>query len=763
MSFLLDPPLLLLSGLAIYFLGKKMEWNRHAKIVVGLAIALIFIIFSALLYADVIRCTFPFFSNLNGSAFMFHSDQTHITKSMVPKIIVLFLFVLYPFWIFAGYAFALLLEKKRRICNEVYTYSDVKSKKRSNGDNDSVKSPIAPYANSHANYAVTRGEDTRKCVVEAIETLGGIGKFVKNGDKVLVKINICGGVPDNPGTFTSIEVADVLADQILSAGGEPIFADADMVWVKFWPAARDAGYVKWANNKKGVRLVNLSETKIVNFDFGEESALGREKVSMELIDADVIISVPTMKTHLLTGVTMAMKNMYGTFPDIDKAKFHKKGIESAIVEVNTAFTPSLVIIDGSIGGEAMGPLSATPLNYQTIIASNNVVMADTIACQLMGYKPLDIVHIKMAQEAGLGNAMAHFDLKSLPKSNPAGKDGKWQKPDPLVKDFYEWGLELLLMFPGWETLFNIGADFILYDLARLPVLNYLFPAFLRLLQDFVYLNLKGIKNTTGDITRRAINATLIGLVALGCAIGYYQDGYIWKSNLLFELSFILAIIVAVLASARMKTIHIIVLMIVSSLACYVVEHTNIQSHLLNYTGSSDVTLFIISGWIVMMVVILQLSDFLAAWLRMLAIFKEIKSWRLFPFAATLAVFALFFYWEGYLGISDIRVQEMYVATAAIGMIYSWKHSIEWNASLMVVSVAVGGYMELVGSVAGFWTYKFDNGLSVFFALSWAMNTMLVHGAAYLLGIDLGDAEVRHLLPKRHKKDDRRKGQFHEKR
>jgi hypothetical protein len=97
MSFIIDPPLLLLSGLVIYLLGKRMEWSRHAKIVVGLAVVLIFVIFSVFLYADIIRCPFPFFSHIKGSEFMFHSDITRITKSMVPKIIVLFLFLLYPF------------------------------------------------------------------------------------------------------------------------------------------------------------------------------------------------------------------------------------------------------------------------------------------------------------------------------------------------------------------------------------------------------------------------------------------------------------------------------------------------------------------------------------------------------------------------------------------------------------------------------------------------------------------------------------------
>jgi hypothetical protein len=150
----------------------------------------------------------------------------------------------------------------------------------------------------------------------------------------------------------------------------------------------------------------------------------------------------------------------------------------------------------------------------------------------------------------------------------------------------------------------------------------------------------------------------------------------------------------------------------------------------------------------MMVVILQLSDFLTSWLKGLAIFREIRSWKLFPFALILMIFALFFYCEGYLAIADINVLVMYSVMAAIGLLYSWKHSIEWNVSLVVVSVAVGGFMELIGSMAGYWHYHFPETLAVFFALSWAMNTMAVHGLAYLLGIDLGAYEKRGLLFKK---------------
>jgi len=284
------------------------------------------------------------------------------------------------------------------------------------------------------------------------------------------------------------------------------------------------------------------------------------------------------------------------------------------------------------------------------------------------------------------------------------------------------------------------------------------PAFLKLLHDLFQANLNGIKSTAGDITRRVINVCLIGLVALGCAIGYYQDGYIWRSSLLFEISFLLAIVVAALASARMKTIHTIMLLAISSLVSYVAESTNIDAGLLRYlqeSGRSDVTLFTISGWIVMMVVILQLSDFLAAWLDRLKIFQEMKSWRLLPFLVIGVLFILFASWEGYLDKGNIHVWGMYAVMAALGLFYFWKHPIEWNTSLVVVSVAVGGYMELLGWWAGFWTYApLHETLPVFFALSWAMNSMAVHGLAYILRVDLGERERRHLLPEKREKDER---------
>jgi uncharacterized protein (DUF362 family) len=718
MSFLIDPPLLVLSGLFIYFGGRRLGWNRHAKIVVGVAIVLIFIIFSSLLYADVFRCVFPYFSSMSGSEFMLHTNITGITKEMVPTVVVVFLFVLYPVWLFAGYAAALLISKRRLVSKEVYSLWDVKSR----------------IDRGPSEYAVVRDPDAKKCVREAVAALGGIERFVKAGDKVFIKINICGGVPEVAGTFTSTEVVDEIVDLVRGAGGDPFIGDADMIWNKFWQVAADSGWVAWAK-EKGVRLVNLSETKIVGLDFGEESIIGTDLVSKEVIDAKVIISVPTMKTHLLTGVTLGMKNMYGTFPEVDKAKYHKMKIEEVIYEVNRAFNPNLVIIDGSIGNEAIGPLSSRPIDFQTIIASNDVVCADSIASQLMGYDPSEVVHLKLAAERGLGDASQKFDLDDLPYGHASGKDGNWDRPEAKVKDFYNWGIELILKFPGWSTLFNVGADFFLYDMARLPVFRYLTPGLLKLLNDVVYLHLKGQGDTEEDRIRRRNNFFILLLLAEAALLGFYMDGYLMKS-LLFDFNVLVAIVVAILAAIRMKTRNLLALILSSALVTFVLETGITSDGIVTYAGSDGPTLFVITGWALLFVAIFGISDLLRLWIIRLGIFERLKGWRALPFAAAAVAFSLFFYLEGYFDHAGWVVLAIYAAMFLLGIFFSNRCSVDWNAALVIVSVALGGYMELVGDFAGIWSYSLTAGSPIFITIATAINAGAVQGVAFLMGVDL---------------------------
>lgn len=461
MSFILDPPALFLLGALVYVISKRIHLRRLWAYALGVSIITVFIVVSSLLYLDVIRWHIPFIMDMKGSEWMFHSNITGIYKKDVPVVYVIIMFALYPLWYYSGYVAAQYLSKKMKIENKVYDISHVKSRKKPKIDAFSIK----------------RGTDSRKLLQECLSALGGIEQFVKKGDKVLIKPNICGGNPKRPGSFTTIEVTDELVKLVREAGGTPLVVDSDMIWTEFWPVASEEGYYTWAK-RSSTTFKNLFDTKCAYFDFG--GALQIQVISKELLNADVIISLPTMKTHILTGVTCGMKNMYGTLPLMDKAVFHKLGIQKVIFEVNKAFLPNLTIIDGTIGGEAMGPLSSEPVNYQTLVASGNVVVADAVACKLIGFNPLDIEHIKLAHEAGLGDATVEPDIEDLP---PHEKDKNWKKPSVKAGQFYSEVLETMLKYPGAETFFNLLTDFILYDAATLPLFENLTPELLFILND----------------------------------------------------------------------------------------------------------------------------------------------------------------------------------------------------------------------------------------------------------------------------------------
>ena len=401
---------------------------------------------SALLYLDVLAWPLP---PTPGSIWMFHTDFTGIAITDVSPVIAVLMLLIYPLWHIGGYMLALRLDQGSFLWRMV-TFKDVKSRS---------SKPLPKIS-------VQRGPSPRENTRMAIESIGGIGEYVKSGDKVLIKANICGGNPHIPGSFTSLDVVDELVKMIKEVGAYPFIIDSDMIWTKFNPVAEAEGWKKYADENK-IPLLNLGETEMVRFNFGEESAIGIAPVSKVLVDADVIISAAVMKTHLLTNVTLAMKNMYGSFPEENKAKFHRFGIENVIFEVNKAFTPNLTLIDGSVGGEAFGPLSSKPLNFKTIIAANDVVAADSIACQLMGYDPFKVKHIKMSHDAGLGDASIIFDFSSLPFVHE--KDKNWEKPDPSVTEVYEALVESFLLVPGMQAFFDATADFVLFGLATIPV------------------------------------------------------------------------------------------------------------------------------------------------------------------------------------------------------------------------------------------------------------------------------------------------------
>ena len=116
--------------------------------------------------------------------------------------------------------------------------------------------------------------------------------------------------------------------------------------------------------------------------------------------ADLLVSMPKMKTHHWVGATLSMKNFFGLVPGAvygwPKNVLHWAGIHESILDICATVRPHFVIADGIVGMEGDGPLSGNPKYLNTILLSDDVVAADSTLAQLIGFHPEAVSHIKEA-------------------------------------------------------------------------------------------------------------------------------------------------------------------------------------------------------------------------------------------------------------------------------------------------------------------------------------------------------------------------------
>lgn len=822
MSFIIDLPTLIFIGAALYFVGKKYELERLSKITIAVLIILCFVLPGLLLYFDIFKCIFPWVCYCpdcpnSASDFMLNFYVFgNYHRDTFPFIFVIILFLLYPVAIYIGYAFALLYTKwrDRKILLENYSYDDVKSRAKI--------SKIPKYKITRYPDSQNDTNNLKEAVEAAVDGLGGMKRFVSPGDKVLIKVNICGGNPENSASYTSIDVADYVVDMVRQAGGEPMICDADIIWTKFWETAKPTGWVEWAKKKK-VDLINLSETDLAYFNFGEGTTFqdnenpNMEIVSKKIIDADVIICIPKMKTHLITGVTLGMKNMYGTLPEIDKARYHQRGIEEVIYWINYAFPPTLTIIDGSTGGEAIGPLSVNSVQYNTIIASNNVALADAIASKLIGFedpfkeiKNLRIASEKMAQERSLISKI-HTDLyltaqqiiaKNELPTNP--KDGNWDRPDPKVVEQYSNFIKNILAIPGIDTFSNIGADFIIFDAAKIPLLKYLDYAILKFLLEVPRPWVKRTPETTICRNRMKINLAFFSLIAIISLFYFFVNEYHWttyfnnsganwttslafinaanwtstklnnghlwipplKSIIWIVVGIILALILGAWFAKNMNTRHLLAITFSSMIVAYFVESWAPNAKWWIYPHEDLTGQFIASvPWMhtpplyplfavpIFIIGIIGISRYFRPVFEYVGL--KGKRFRLAPYSFIIIAIFLLLNSEKYLNLNNPNVANMaiiYTGLAILALYYNERQNLDWNLTIAVIAVALGFFMEYFGALAGFWgppqswlnpaTPVAEHRLPMFIGLTWALNTWAACGLAQIFGINLYEAFVK---------------------
>jgi uncharacterized protein (DUF362 family) len=156
-----------------------------------------------------------------------------------------------------------------------------------------------------------------------------------------------------------------------------------------------------------VSFVDLNHDEFVKTpNMGRLTKLDHLYLTKTIVTADVVISMPKLKTHHWAGATLSLKNLFGTLPGIcygwPKNELHWRGIDNSIVDIALTRTPDLAIVDGIIGMEGDGPLNGTAKPFGALIMGNDLLAIDATCCRLMELNPERIGYLVMGYQRKLG-------------------------------------------------------------------------------------------------------------------------------------------------------------------------------------------------------------------------------------------------------------------------------------------------------------------------------------------------------------------------
>lgn len=238
-------------------------------------------------------------------------------------------------------------------------------------------------------------------LAEAFRLSGGVDV---EGKRVLLKPNILRDAPPEKGITTNPEFLRAVI-RLIKAKGAASVAVGDS------PGFQKPGFkgelcgLREAAISEGAEWVNFASDKII-LPAPNGKSVKEFRVTKELSDADVLISLPKLKTHQLMYFTGAVKNLFGLVPSLLKSPYHmlfpdREGFASMIVDLLEAVKPAFAIMDGVIGMEGPGPGNGTPRKIGAVLASRNLPSLDIVASGIIGYPALDVPTTREAVSRGL--------------------------------------------------------------------------------------------------------------------------------------------------------------------------------------------------------------------------------------------------------------------------------------------------------------------------------------------------------------------------
>ncbi|WP_029894047.1 DUF362 domain-containing protein [Desulfohalovibrio reitneri] len=241
----------------------------------------------------------------------------------------------------------------------------------------------------------------------AVEMLGGMGRFVKPGQKVVIKPNMSFPTPPEKGANTHPAVVQAIAAMCSEVGA----AEIHILDNPLSSAERclEASGIQEACRDMGGRVQALTADRFykeADIEAGED--MKENAFVREVLEADVLIAAPTAKSHGATGVSLGLKGMMGLIRD--RGAMHwRYDLDTAIVDLNTRLKADLTVVDGMFVLSTGGPYGpGKVLKEDTVIASPDPVAADALAVEAFAwygrrFEARQVKHVRLAAERGLGS------------------------------------------------------------------------------------------------------------------------------------------------------------------------------------------------------------------------------------------------------------------------------------------------------------------------------------------------------------------------
>ncbi|MBF0216841.1 MAG: DUF362 domain-containing protein [Candidatus Omnitrophica bacterium] len=239
------------------------------------------------------------------------------------------------------------------------------------------------------------GPDPYKNTVQAVAALGGMEKFVKKGAVVVIKPNMGWDRTPDQAANTDPMVVAALVEMAYQAGAKKVTV-FDVPCNDERRCQENSG-IKKAAEEKGAKVTFVDHWNVVKAKFPYKSDMENWPILRDAVECDTFINVPVLKHHMLTGLTLSMKNLMGVCSGT-RGLMHV-GIDNKLVDITDFMNPDLTVIDATRHLTKNGPSGGNVKDVVTmnkVIASTDPTLADIHAAKLVDKDPMSVPYIKAA-------------------------------------------------------------------------------------------------------------------------------------------------------------------------------------------------------------------------------------------------------------------------------------------------------------------------------------------------------------------------------